>query len=153
MMLRKKSPDKSNFLNYRPLQSGQNQPPPTKDIPFRPKPTSSITSYSSQNKTNFVHFKLFPSSQNQLLPSQAKTNFLDYKPFQSCLKLTFSISSHSSIRGLGQSVCRRPDLVQCSRNWSVRSDFECTVKFCLYRRGKHSPWLLTPYMGLECKGW
>jgi hypothetical protein len=44
------------------------------------------------------------------------------------------------------------ELVQGSRNWSVRSDFERTVKFCLYSRGKHSPWLLTPYLGLECKG-
>jgi hypothetical protein len=50
----------------------------------------------------------------------------------------------ASIRGSGQLVCRRRELVQCSRNWSVRSDFKRTVKFCLYSRRKHSPWLLTP---------
>jgi hypothetical protein len=51
------------------------------------------------------------------------------------------LKMENDIRGLGQSVCRRRELVQCSRNWSVRSDFKHTVKFCLYSRGKHSPWL------------
>jgi hypothetical protein len=59
---------------------------------------------------------------------------------------------YSDIRGLGQSVCRRHELVLCSMIWSVWSNFEYTVKFCLYSRGKHSPRLLTPYLGLECKG-
>jgi hypothetical protein len=62
------------------------------------------------------------------------------------------ICTFRAIRGLGQLVCRRHELVQCSRNWSVRSDFERTVKLCLYSREKHSPCLLTPYLGLVCKG-
>jgi hypothetical protein len=43
-----------------------------------------------------------------------------------------------SRRGLGQLVCWRHKLGQCSRNWSVQSDFRCLVKFCLYIKGKQS---------------
>jgi hypothetical protein len=66
-------------------------------------------------------------------------------------KLFFRCIIFQAIRGLGQSVGRRRELLQYCRDWSVRSDFERTVKFCLYSWEKHSPWLLTPYLGLECK--
>jgi hypothetical protein len=77
------------------------QLPPFQAIPLRPKPTSSISSYLSQVKTNFLRSKSFQLDQNRLLPlltiplrpkttlyisrhsSQAKIDFLHFNPFQS----------------------------------------------------------------------
>jgi hypothetical protein len=54
-----------------PFQSGQKRHPLFKDILVRPKPTSSISSKSSQAKTNCLHFKQFKSGQKRLSPFQA----------------------------------------------------------------------------------
>jgi hypothetical protein len=56
-------------------------------MPVRPKPIFSSQSYSSQDKTDFLHSKPFKSGKNQLPTFHAL--HVSQKP-------TFSILSHSS---------------------------------------------------------
>jgi hypothetical protein len=91
---------KTNFLHFKPFQSGQNRLSPFQAIPVgpkltfslpspsvKPKPTSFIPSFFSRGKTYFLHSKPFQSGQNLLPPFQA----IPVRP-----NPTFPIPSHSS---------------------------------------------------------
>jgi hypothetical protein len=80
--------------------------------------------------------------------SETSVRKMHYVSYIQTVKLQ-CMPQNCGIRGLGQSVCQRHVLVQYSRNWSVQSDFERTVKFCLYSRGKHSPWLFYSIFRVE----
>jgi hypothetical protein len=74
-------------------------------MPVRPKPIFSNQSYSSQDKTNFLHSKPFKSGKNQLPTFHA---------LQVSQKPTFSILSHSSQSNIVNEFSSSPCLVAAS---------------------------------------
>jgi hypothetical protein len=89
---------KTDFLHFKPFQSGSNQFPPFQALQVG---TSSIPSNLIRDKTALLHSKPFQAGQNRLLP------FLRlYSP----AKMGFLQTSHSSIYIVDKSSLQSPVL-------------------------------------------